>query len=475
MLLSVVKGNVSVLGTELIASIPPLSHPIYAPQSHSLPVIAGLKPRKSKTSRTSKDTDAIIYLKNYSSGIEHLPEICPFTENLFKPSSGCITVAPKDPTFHILFESPTPTARTICPLSWIEAIQTMTTSQSPKILVCGQKGVGKSTFCQFLVNSMIRSKAVTYLETDPGQPSFSPPGLVSLQSLSNPVLSPPFNRSGMNDLIRCQHIGNISPRDNPRYYIDCITDLISHDPRNAPTVINTPGWTKGTGFELLTALIEIATPDFIIVISNPGNDSLARNLHPLASKYEINLLLIESANTIPPNSHLTAADHRTLSIMSYFHNVDFEKWDFTTHLTAWKPWVVKFSGSLEEGGIMGIAIQGEELLLEDIMLAINGTMFAIVLAEPFKSISFTPEEGIPVITERESKFMDPRISRCVGYAVIRGIDVKNGYMLLLSPWEPSGMQDRERIVLERGHVDLPVWGMWDHKNPRTLGPWLKRR
>ena len=421
-----------------------------------------------------KSLKAIFYLKSCNSGIELLPEVCPFAENLFKPPSNSIIVSLKNPSFHILFDSPIPTARTSYPLSWIEAYDSMAVSPTPKILVCGPKGVGKSTFCQFLVNSLVHSGTVTYLETDPGQPSFSPPGLVSLHQLTNPIFSPPFIRSGMNDLIRSHHIGNISPRDNPRHYIDCINNLLSHDSGNAPTIINTPGWTKGTGFELLLSLVEIASPDFILVLSNPGNDTLARNLHPLASKLEIDLLLVESANTIPAAVPLTAADLRTLGIMSYFHRVDFDTWDFKTHLTAWKPWVVKFTGSLEERGICGIAIQGEELLPEDIVLAINGTMVAIILISTTsdEAISFTLE-GIPVLSDREEKFMDPGISRCVGYGVIRGINVKNGWMMLLSPWEPSTLQEGERVVLERGHVSLPVWGMWDHKNPRPLGPWLQ--
>ena len=102
-------------------------------------------------------------------------------------------------------------------------------------------------------------------------------------------------------------------------------------------------------------------------------------------------------------------------------------------------------------------------------------MIAIILISVTsdEAISFTPE-GIPYYQIEKQKFMDPGVSRCVGYAVIRAIDVKNGWMMLLSPWEPSTLQDGERVILERGHISLPVWGMWDHKNPRTLGPWLQR-
>jgi polynucleotide 5'-hydroxyl-kinase GRC3/NOL9 len=277
-------------------------------------------------------------------------------------------------------------------------------------------------------------------------------------------------------MVRCQHIGNISPRDNPRHYIECITDLLEYDPRNAPTIINTPGWTKGTGYELLTSIIEIVKPEFIVVLSIAGNDSLARSLHPLASSYQSHLLIIESANMIPPPLPLTAAEFRTLGIMSYFHRTDLEEWDFGTHLTAWKPWVVNFTGSAEERGIWAVAIQGEEVLTEDVICAINGTLVAINVLPPStdEDILYTPE-GIPVFAPRETQFMDPRNVRCVGYAIVRGIDVKNGWIFLLSPWDPSSLQDKERVVLERGRVNLPVWGMWNHQTPRTLGPWLQRQ
>jgi polynucleotide 5'-hydroxyl-kinase GRC3/NOL9 len=405
--------------------------------------------------------------------MEKISQICPFAENLFQPPSNSITMSPKQATFHVLFGSPGPTARTIYPVSWLEALDTISSKSAPKILTCGQKGVGKSTFCQFLVNSFIRHKPVTYLETDPGQPSFSPPGLASIHSLTTPILSPPFARSGISSVQRCHHIGNISPRDNPRHFIDCITDLLSHDSRDAPTIINTPGWTKGTGYELLTSLIDIARPDFIIVLSTPGKDSLARSLHPLASNCQSHVLVVESTNTISPAVPLTAADLRTLWIISYFHRTGRDRWDFATHLTAWKPWMVKFSG--EDRGIWAVAIQGEELLLEDILLAINGTMVAITIssATTVEEVS-TTAEGIPILMNREVKFVDPNSSRCVGYAVIRGIDVIKRWMFLLSPWEPSSVKEDEKIILERGHVNLPVWGLWAHSNsPKKLGPWLQ--
>jgi polynucleotide 5'-hydroxyl-kinase GRC3/NOL9 len=464
----VVQGSISILGAKLSASSPATSYPVYAPQSHSLPVITGLKSKKTRT------TESIIYLKTHRPGIHRLPEICPFAEHLFNPPGNSIAVFPKDPSFHILFESSIPIARNTYPVSWQEAYHTVSQSGSPSILVCGQKGVGKSTFCQYLTNSLVRRKTVTYLETDPGQPGFTPSGLISLNRFTQPVLSPPFIRSGIYNLIRCQHIGNISPRDNPRHYIDCIADLLSHDEGNGPTIINTPGWTKGTGFELLTSLIEIAKPEFVVVMAPEGNDTLARSLHPFTSPCGSNILVIGAANIIPPVVPFTASELRTLGIMSYFHLTGVETWDFGTHLTEWKPWMVKYSGSRSERGVQAIAIQGEELYLEDILLAINATMAAIVIVKKTEDVEVVlTTEGLPVLMGRDSKYMDPKIARCVGYAIIRAVDVKKGTLMLLSPWDPSTLEEDEDVILERGRLNLPVWGMWDHNRPQKLGPYLK--
>jgi polynucleotide 5'-hydroxyl-kinase GRC3/NOL9 len=463
--LSVLQGSVSILAARLTA---PATYPVFAPQSHSLPIITGLKSKLE-----GKLLKNILRLESLRSGIDDLPLICPFSDKLFDVPARTTSISPPNGTFRILTESTIPIARTTYPLSWNEAAKVISETSLPKVLVCGTKGAGKSTFAQFLTNSLLSNGGnVTYLEADPGQPSFSPPGLVALHSLATPLLSPPFIRTGLPDLIRAQHIGNISPRDAPRHYINCIKDLTLHIPEEAPLIINTPGWTKGTGLELLTSLIEVIQPTFLVVITVGGNDSLATSLQPVTSDSHSNLLVIESANSLSPLMSLTAADLRTLGIMSYFHSTGNNTWDFSTHLTAWKPWVVPFTGS--NGGIWAVTIQGEDLLLEDIVLAINGTMTAIILVDEDseEKVDLT-SEGISVVIEREAKFMDPKSSRCVGYAIIRGIDVKKGVMYLLTPWDPETAQEGDRVILERGRVNLPIWGMWDRQN-RRIGPWLQK-
>lgn len=84
----------------------------------------------------------------------------------------------------------------------------------PIVVVCGAQNVGKSTFARFLVNTLLRRyKKVGYLDTDVGQPEFTPPGCLSVHILekANPDLSTVCLRTPE----RCYFYGDISPKGYP--------------------------------------------------------------------------------------------------------------------------------------------------------------------------------------------------------------------------------------------------------------------
>ena len=85
------------------------------------------------------------------------------------------------------------------------------------MLVCGDAGTGKSTFCRYLTNSLLngyphvallvlhppsltlalpfsspRYAQVWYLECDVGQSEFTVAGVIALHLLTQPVFGPPY-------------------------------------------------------------------------------------------------------------------------------------------------------------------------------------------------------------------------------------------------------------------------------------------
>lgn len=65
-----------------------------------------------------------------------------------------------------------------------------------RICNLGGKGVGKSTFGRWLINRILSSgsnEKVLYLDFDPGQTEFNPPGMLAVHVVSEPVFGPNFS------------------------------------------------------------------------------------------------------------------------------------------------------------------------------------------------------------------------------------------------------------------------------------------
>lgn len=65
-------------------------------------------------------------------------------------------------------------------------------SPPPTIVLAGPKGAGKSSLARLLVNRLLNNHpVVAYLDTDCGQPELTPPGMMSVTLLTQPLLGPP--------------------------------------------------------------------------------------------------------------------------------------------------------------------------------------------------------------------------------------------------------------------------------------------
>jgi polynucleotide 5'-hydroxyl-kinase GRC3/NOL9 len=230
------------------------------------------------------------------------------------------------------------------PLPWKSTLTTLTKKSSatppPVILIAGSKNTGKSTFARILTNKLLTSSVenVVYLDVDPGQPEFSPPGIISLNFLSTPILGPPFSHADLTTALKAHHIGYVSPREDPGHYINCIADLLSYYYSTFPTlplIINSAGWTKGLGLELLQEILTYAQPSEIVFLGS----STPPEVIPTSATTTLHEL--PAAPVTPAQPRYTPADLRTLQTMSYFHGQTTD-WDCSSSLTGFAPWVVPY-------------------------------------------------------------------------------------------------------------------------------------
>ncbi|RVW35537.1 Polynucleotide 5'-hydroxyl-kinase NOL9 [Vitis vinifera] len=141
------------------------------------------------------------------------------------------------------------------PEEWSEAAETIAydsvTSPPPVALVCGAKNCGKTAFSRHLLNILLqRYQKVAYLDTDVGQTEFTPPGFLSLTVIDQltPDLTIPCLKTPEREY--CMLKGSKKPVK---------TEL--------PLVVNTPGWVKGIGHDILVDVLKYIAPTHVVKIN----------------------------------------------------------------------------------------------------------------------------------------------------------------------------------------------------------------
>jgi len=239
------------------------------------------------------------------------------------------------------------------PESWIREVEVVakrdikSAAVPIKTLVCGAKGVGKSTLLRYTVNTLLKQfPKVAVMDCDLGQSEMSPPGTVSLHVVSDPILMP--CHLNMRDPDLSYFVGDVSAKQDPGRLLSAAQALFAkylklQDSMNeayrekvstaakgnvfaafdsdtnkgrvdcVPLIINTDGWIRYTGAEILAAIVRMTSPTDIMHLSTAKD----RHLDSLKELPETcTLRTVEPGSTEP--SKTNASDLRTLRLVAYF-------------------------------------------------------------------------------------------------------------------------------------------------------------
>ncbi|CAD6455183.1 4f1aa163-41e5-4ec3-ae31-78b07613abcf [Sclerotinia trifoliorum] len=526
--LEVAEGQITILGSVLKAS--KTKHQVYAAASHSLPVIR---------CPDGELNPAVLRLHQSDCGLRSLDSLSPLFGKLwnedtraFKSAHGRLSAKLGKSTFQIVHKSYLQPISS--PPEWNKTLSKLsgTPGAGKRIMLCGPKSSGKSTFAKLLVNRLLsasqndaqssipnsrKGPGVALLDLDPGQPEYSHPGQVSLVHIQEPNFGPSTTHPvpGIKShLIRAHALGAISPSMDPSLYMSCALDLFAHYQNlsslhfNCPLVINTPGWVLGTGLEILVDLIAKVHPSEVIYMSKEGPAEVVESLQDAAKTTPLITLPSQTSEFMTR----TSAHLRTMQSMSYFHldstNKNELAWS-STPLTSVSPWEIKYSG--ENAGILGIMCYGEQPPLDLLAETINGSIVSIVVIEepaaipgytlsqqekdkkddpetlhefnapltldPIKTplIMPTPHEKLPYFNPLNAITLDPQFSHTIGTALIRGIDINRQRLQILTPISPEVLEElndeNKKIVLVSGKLDTPGWAYTEELMKRT---WLEK-
>ncbi|KAG2955447.1 hypothetical protein PC110_g989 [Phytophthora cactorum] len=334
----------------------------------------------------------------------------------------------------------------------VDRLQASLAEENPqKIVVCGGKGVGKSTFCRYLVNRLLsKFGTVAFLDTDLGQSELTPSGLVALHALTTPLLGPGF--SHMKHPIRSFFCGNTNPGNDPLYYMKAVKSLLrlyevkwgsqatgSSQTACVPLVINTDGWIKSMGHDLLCNVIQETNPDHVVQLvaatknkqfdvptegrwrihAVPPWDPVGVTQPPRSSK-ELRVYRFHSYFLSRVRCDLPRPQLQNLQVLSEKNRVDSDIYRAYAQLT---PFAVSFDH-------VDVAFAGSSVAPSQLLFSLNASVVGLCINPDYKPIDCDesePGEGPPRIV------LQPVHAPCLGVGIIRAVDAEKRQLFILSP------------------------------------------
>jgi polynucleotide 5'-hydroxyl-kinase GRC3/NOL9 len=384
------------------------------------------------------------------------------------------------------------------PEDWLRTIEECASKPST-ILITGSHSSGKNCFARRLLNRYLTGigkaakpvPSICFLDLDPESPEYTPHGQISLAMIRELTLGPSFTRpanlskqeeSPRNETIRAHAIpSNLA--NYQEYYQACIDDLFltyknlySRD-SSLPLLINTPGFLYTTNFNILEQLLARSKPHRIVHLGDTRNvdADTAAKLHVLKTiSTQQRSTVHEITAQVPLLAPLRSkADLKAMHMQSYFHFTGTPQaptWSTKT-LSHLAPWEFSYQETKERTqDLVGFLSYAEPIKPSSLIHSLNGSLVQIIqtssarIPTPYTALPRTAKLQIPYFAESTTTGMvdalDPRTSKLVCTALIRGFDPERRVVQVLVPKVCEDLLRElvpERTVFVAGCCEAPEW------------------
>ncbi|CAL8101043.1 unnamed protein product [Orchesella dallaii] len=340
-------------------------------------------------------------------------------------------------------------------------------------IICsfGGKGVGKSTFVKWLTNRFLSRQdtdRVLFLDLDPGQTEFTPPGMISVHICSEPILGPNFTH--LKEPSRSIFLGGVNVADFPISYIKGVSELFeycacSEEFQGIPWIVNTMGFSQGLGVHLACEIIKIIRPTAVVQLSI-NNEK--RSFPFLLNKQNVSKFRTFLSENLPKKYREELKEYTFLSVKSACNHEEASNkssWGTSPKISREMAMVSYFAekvGSADGFDIrsvvplrvpldcVAVGTMNSSLTYDEILSSINGTLVA------FCEIS---ESLLQSVDGLERKFITNAGSftnNCLGYGIVRAIDKQSDTLYVITSLQESDILLKVNVVLAAGNVGLPV-------------------
>eukprot|EP00127_Corallochytrium_limacisporum_P005295 Clim_evm26s202 gene=Clim_evmTU26s202 len=318
---------------------------------------------------------------------------------------------------------------------------------SPRVMICGDVGVGKSTLSKILLNYAVRKgKPTLYVDCDVGQGAVTVPGAPAAVVVTHPI-----DMSGFSNLSLplVYHYGDTAPGKNPDLYMhvcellaNAVDKRLEEDETLGPNgvIINTCGWIEGLGKKQLMELGSLFKANVIIVIDNERLTSeLKRHYQKLAKESgdpkakAVQVIRLPKSGGVVSHSQTARKASRDRSIRNYFYGTDHS---FSPHNI-----VVPFSE------VVIYQAGGEDI--PDSVLPLGMTQ----ADNKKRMILIEPSEGlrdrlcsVSVAQRDDAEGADILRSNIAGFVVITNVNMTKQLIHCLSPRPGPGLPSKYLIA-----------------------------
>jgi len=322
------------------------------------------------------------------------------------------------------------------------------------------------------------------------------------------MAGPPFTHPKVP--LRAHYLGTYTPLTCPDEYIAAIRHLLDHykyelqyatstadssslsTRRNdvVPLVINTQGWVKGLGEDLLRSIESQAAPTHVFAFEHPvlpeeeaygPTQSYSPPYNPGllppeqgGSAEPARLFVLEPAPVSPLQARYTGADMRILSMISYLHGrraSDQSEWDLSVPLGAIPPVEVSVgkAGPIKQVFLIGEGADGVHP--EDLELALNGSIVALGRNNVVAANAQNGEDDVYVTGRPLPSHDDMNVFGLGLVRAIRREDALDGPRYTLQVITPLGGDVLEKVncIVKNGAIELPTCGLLDWRGVGEKG------
>lgn len=335
--------------------------------------------------------------------------------------------------------------------------------------------------------------AVCFIDLDSSKPEYSPPGQISLvvvrqlklgPNFTGPTTTPLQPEVDQDETVR-SHVIPIDLSNYEDYYRECVEDLYlayknlySRD-SSLPLLINIPSFLYTTHFSLLEQLLARFKPQNIVHLGDTrtSETSTAEKLHALQINCKKHRSTLHEITAQPPTLPPLRSDTelRAMHTQSYFHlstpaTASFPSWT-PAPLSTHTPWEFTYRATpTHTQDFVGFLALTEPLPPTSLLHYLNGATIHILqsssaqIPTPYTALPRTPKSQVPYFPSDErlgsTPPLDPRTTRVVCAALMRGIDPHRGVIQVLVPRALEAlMRDlkADRTVFAVGCAETPGW------------------